>query len=154
MTLEIKLITSQLVCCRDVHVHGMLRLGISRLILWGNCWFVCFGSEPGRKTEDQNCWDRYDCSWKVLWIGSNYRNNRDPVPILPVKSKCMPQGGMEGMYRVANGCTQPDGRKVSSADPNGEWFLSGGGSLGSGVVWLTMVTMIWAASHWELKLTH
>ena len=36
--------------------------------------------------------------------------------------------------RVVNGCTQPDGWKVTSADPNGEWFLSGGGSLGSGVV--------------------
>ena len=46
----------------------------------------------------------------------------------------MPQGGMEGVCRVVSGCTQPDGWKITSADPNGEQFLSGGGSLGSEVV--------------------
>ena len=53
------------------------------------------------------------------------------MPILPVESKCMPQGGMEGVCRVVIGCAQPDRWKITSANPNAEWFLSGGGSLGS-----------------------
>ena len=79
----------------------------------------------------QNCWDRYDCSWKVLWIGYNYRSDRDLVPILLAESECMPQGGMEGVCRVVIGCTQPNRWKITSTDPNAEWFLSGGGFLGS-----------------------
>ena len=53
----------------------------------------------------QNCWDGCDCSWKVLYIGLNYRSDRDLVPILPVESECMPWGGMEGMSRVVICCT-------------------------------------------------
>ena len=45
--------------------------------------------------EGQNCWDRYDCLWKVLWIGLGYRSDRDLVPILPVESECMPWVGIE-----------------------------------------------------------
>ena len=78
----------------------------------------------------QTCWDRYEHLWEVLWIGY-FRSNRDLVPILPVESKCMPWGGMEDVCRVVVGCTQPDGWKITSADPNAEWFLSRGGSLGS-----------------------
>ena len=59
-----------------------------------------------------------------------YRSNRDLVPILIVDSKCI-WGGMEGVCRVVIGCTQPDRCKITSVDPNVEWFLSGAGSLGS-----------------------
>ena len=75
--------------------------------------------------EGQTCWDRYEHSWEVLWIGY-YRSSRDPVPILPVESECMPQGGMEGVCRVAIGCAQTDRWKITSANPNANWFLSGG----------------------------
>ena len=101
MTLEIKLIPSWLVCCRVVHDHNMLRLGIQGLMLQGNC-----------------------CLLFVLV----------QIPILPTESKCMPHGGMEGVCRVVIGCTQPDGWKITSANLNGEWFLSGGGSFRVGVV--------------------
>ena len=40
MTSESKQIISWLVCCRVVHSHGMLRLGIQGLTLKGNCWIV------------------------------------------------------------------------------------------------------------------
>ena len=40
-------------------------------------------------------------------------------------------GGMEGECRVIIGLTQPDGWKITSTNPNAEWFLSGGGSLQS-----------------------
>ena len=60
MTLEIKLITSWLVCCRVVHGHSMLKQGIWGLMLQDNCWFfICFGSEPGKRMEGKTCWDRY-----------------------------------------------------------------------------------------------
>ena len=78
--------------------------------------------------EGQTCWDRYKWSWKVLCIGY-YRSDRDLVPILPVESECMPQVGMEGMCRVVIGYAQPDGWKITSADPNAGWFLSRGGFL-------------------------
>ena len=38
------------------------------------------------------------------------------------ESKCMPQGGMESVCRVVIGCAQPDGWKIASADPNGDWI--------------------------------
>ena len=60
-----------------------------------------------------------------------YRSDRNLVPILPEESECMPQGGMEGCCKVVTDCAQPDRWKIASADPNAEWFLSGGGSLGS-----------------------
>ena len=71
--------------------------------------------------EGLTCWDRHDCSWEMLWIGY-YRSDRDPVSILPVESKYMPHGGMEGVHRVVIGCTQPDGWKITSTDPNAECF--------------------------------
>ena len=43
----------------------------------------------------------------------------------------MPQGGMEGVCRVVIGCAQSDGWKITSANPDVEWILSGGDSLGS-----------------------
>ena len=43
----------------------------------------------------------------------------------------MPWGGIEGVCRVVVGCAQPDGWKITCANPNAEEFLSGGGSLGS-----------------------
>ena len=43
----------------------------------------------------------------------------------------MPQDGIEGVCRVVIGCAQPDWWKIPSVDPNVEWFLSRGGSLGS-----------------------
>ena len=33
------------------------------------------------------------------------------------------QGGMEGVCRVVVGCTQPDGWKITSANPIGDWFI-------------------------------
>ena len=60
-----------------------------------------------------------------------YRSDRDPIPILSVEIKCMPQGAMKGVCRVVIGCAQPDGCKKISVDPNMEQFLSGGGSLWS-----------------------
>ena len=69
MTWDFKLITSWLVCCRVVHGHSMPRLGIWGLTSQDNCWFdylLC--SEPGWKKEGQTCWDRYECSWKELWL--------------------------------------------------------------------------------------
>ena len=80
--------------------------------------------------EGQTCWDMYEYSWEVLWIGY-YRSNRDPVPILPAESECMFWDGIEGVCRVVIGCAQPNGWKITSADPNAKWFLSVGGSLGS-----------------------
>ena len=69
-------------------------------------------------------------TWEVLWIGY-YRSNRDLVPILPVESECMTQGGMEQVCRVVIGCAQPDGWKITSANPNVERFCSRGGSIES-----------------------
>ena len=46
----------------------------------------------------------------------------------------MPQDGIEGVCKVVIGYTQPNRWKIPSANPNGEWFQSGGGSLGSAVV--------------------
>ena len=60
-----------------------------------------------------------------------YMSDRDPVPILPVESNCMPQDGMKGVCRVVIGCVQPNRWKIISGDPKVEWFLSGGGLLGS-----------------------
>ena len=60
-----------------------------------------------------------------------YRSDRDLIPILPAESKCMPWDGIEGVCRVVVGCAQPNGWKITSVDLNVEWFLSGGGSLGS-----------------------
>ena len=56
------------------------------------------------------------------------------LSFLVMESECMPKGGVEGARRVVIGCPKLDGWKITSTDPNGEWFLSGGGSLESGVV--------------------
>ena len=52
------------------------------------------------------------------------------------ESKCMPWGGMVGVCRMVIGCIQPSGWKITSASQMGTGSLSGGGSLGSGIVCL------------------
>ena len=89
---------------------------------------ICYNSETGWKTEV-----------RLAGIGTNvhgkgfgyYRSDRELVPILYVESECMPWSGMEGVYRVVIGHAQPDRWKITSANPNVEEFLSGGGSSGS-----------------------
>ena len=34
----------------------------------------------------------------------------------------MLQGGTEGVHSVVIGYVQPNGQKIASADPNGDWF--------------------------------
>ena len=46
--------------------------------------------------EGHNGWDRYDCIWKVLWIGQNYRSNRYLVPVLPAEGEQMHALGWDG----------------------------------------------------------
>ena len=60
-----------------------------------------------------------------------YRSNRDLVPVPPVESKACPGMGWRMGIEVVVGCPQPDRWKITSAKPNVEWFLSGGGSEGS-----------------------
>ena len=61
-----------------------------------------------------------------------YRSDRDPVPVPPAESKACPGMGWRMMcVEVVIGCAQPDGWKITSVEPNVEWFLSGGGSKGS-----------------------
>ena len=44
------------------------------------------------------------------------------LSFLAKESECIPQGGMEGVCRVVIHFTQPDGWKITSANPNGDWF--------------------------------
>ena len=60
-----------------------------------------------------------------------YRSDRDLVPVLPVESKAHPGMGWRMGVEVVIDCTQPDGWKITSVDPNVEQFLSRGGSEGS-----------------------
>ena len=60
-----------------------------------------------------------------------YRSDRNPVPILLAESRACPGMGWRMCVEVVVGCAQPDGRKITSVEPNVEWFLSGGGSEGS-----------------------
>ena len=55
------------------------------------------------------------------------------LSFLARESKCMPQGGMEGLCRVGIGCAQPDVWKTTSADTNVDRSLGRGGSFWSGV---------------------
>ena len=88
-----------------------------------NCWiFIILAQKSGWKMEGQNCRDSYICIWKVILeqlitgvIEIRYKS------FLTRESKCIPQGGM-GVCRVVVGCVQPDGWKITSADPNGDWF--------------------------------
>ena len=58
----------------------------------------------------------------------NYRSNRDPVPVIPFKSKVCPEVGWRMGIEVVIDCAQPDGWKITSVEPNLKQFLSGGGS--------------------------
>ena len=123
LILEIKPIISWLVCCRVVHGHGMPRLGIQGLMLWGNCWIVVYWAQKsGWKKEGQNCWDSYVCIWKVglecLIIGVIQTRY---LSFLARESKCMPWDGIGGVCRMVLGCTQLDEWKVSSANWCTEW---------------------------------
>ena len=71
--------------------------------------------------EGQDCWDRYGCIWKVIleWFVAGEIETRY-LSFLARESKRMSQGGMEGVCRVDIGCMQPDGWKITSANPNGE----------------------------------
>ena len=60
-----------------------------------------------------------------------YRSDRDPIPVLPVESKACPGMGRRMCVELVIGCAQPHGWKITSVEPNVEWFLSGGGSHGS-----------------------
>ena len=61
----------------------------------------------------------------------NYRSNRDLVPVLPVESNACPGMGWRMAIEVVIDCTQCDGWKITSVNPNVKEFLSEGGSLGS-----------------------
>ena len=52
-----------------------------------------------------------------------YRSDRDPVPILIVDSKACPGMGWRMCVDLVIGCAQPDGWKVTSVEPNVEWFF-------------------------------
>ena len=73
--------------------------------------------------EDENCWDRYSCIWKVIleWFVAGEIETRYLL-FLVKESEGIPKGGMEGVCRVAVGCAQPSGWKLTSADPNVDWF--------------------------------
>ena len=60
-----------------------------------------------------------------------YRCDRDPVPILLAESKAFPGMGWRMCVELVVGCAQPVGWKITSVEPNVEWFLGGGGSEGS-----------------------
>ena len=82
--------------CRDICGHGMLRLTIQSLMLWGNWWFVLIsGSETGRKMEKIECLGRYECT-----DSDSRRCRRWSLSFLVKKSICDPLGGMEGVCRV------------------------------------------------------
>ena len=57
-----------------------------------------------------------------------YRSDRDLIPILLVESKACPGMGWSMCVELVAGCAQPDGWKITSVEPNVEWFLSEGGS--------------------------
>ena len=60
-----------------------------------------------------------------------YRSDRDPVPFLLAESKACPGMEWRMCVELIVGCAHPDGWKITSVEPNVEWFLSGGGSEGS-----------------------
>ena len=60
-----------------------------------------------------------------------YKSDRDLVPILLAESKACPGMGWRMCVELVVGCAQLDGWKITSVEPNVEWFLSGGGSKGS-----------------------
>ena len=74
--------------------------------------------------EGQTCWDMYSCIWKLIleWFVAGEIETRYPS-FLAKESKCMPQGGMEGVCMVVISCVQPDGWKITSANPNGDQFI-------------------------------
>ena len=123
-TLEIKPITTWLVCCRVVHGHGMLRLGIQGLALQGNCWFVIIlGSEFNGKWKFRIAWIGIVVYGKCFGVGKITGVIETwYLSYLVRESECMPQGGMEGVCRVAISCVQLNGCKITSANPNEDWF--------------------------------
>ena len=73
--------------------------------------------------EGQNCWDRYICVWKVVfkWLIIGVIETRY-MSFLVKERKSIPKGGMGCVCRVVIGCTQPNRWKITSANPNGNWF--------------------------------
>ena len=71
--------------------------------------------------EGQNCWERYGCIWKVIleWFIAGDIETRY-LSFLVRESKCMPQGGTEGVGRIVIGCMQCNGWKITSSNPNGD----------------------------------
>ena len=55
------------------------------------------------------------------WLITGVIETRYPS-FLVEERKCIPWGGMEGVCRVIVGCMQPDGWKITSVNPNGDWF--------------------------------
>ena len=51
-------------------------------------------------------------------------------PSFLVASKAYPRMGWRMCVELIVGCAQPDRWKITSVEPNVEWFLSGGGSEG------------------------
>ena len=137
MTLEIKPITSWLVCCRVIHNHSMLRFGIQKLMLWGNCWIALYWAQKSewkwRVRIAGICMFAYE---KWFWSGC-YRSYSDMVHVLPGKGEKVHALGWYG------GCVQHDHWlhrahwwKITSANPNGDQLTEWSGSFWSGVVHL------------------
>ena len=77
----------------------------------------------------QTCWDRYKQLWEGLWLYIGMIEIQ--YPVLPAESKACLGMGWRMCVEVVVGCAPPDGWKITSVEPNVEWFLSRGGSKGS-----------------------
>ena len=76
----------------------------------------------------QNCWDGYEWLLEELWLFTGVIETW--YPSFLAVSKACPGMGWRMCVELIIGCAQPDGWKITSVEPNVEWFLSGGGSKG------------------------
>ena len=76
----------------------------------------------------QTCWDGYLQLWEGLWLFTGVIETQYPSFLWRTKHA---EGWDGGCVELVIGCAQPDGWKITSVEPNVEWFLSGGGSKGS-----------------------
>ena len=81
-------------------------------------WLLYWAQKSVWKMEGQNCWERYSCIWKVIleWFVAGEIETRY-LSFLAKESKCMPQGGMEGVCRVVIVCVQPNGMENNQCQP-------------------------------------
>ena len=77
----------------------------------------------------ENCWDGYKQLWEELWL---FTGAIETWYLSFLQRAKHAQGmGWRMCAELVIGCAQPDGRKITSVEPNVEQFLSGGGSEGS-----------------------